>query len=71
MANPFAKIRLFYQETKTELKKSAWPTRLELKDNTVVVLIAVCITGVVLFVSDWSIFSWITLLTQVARPEIG
>ena len=38
-------LRRFVGEVNTELKKSAWPTRSELFDSTVVVIISVALLG--------------------------
>jgi len=70
MANPFGKIRIFFGETVAELKKASWPTRMELRDSTVVVLIAVVLLGAAIFVADWSVFNWVTFLTKLIRPEL-
>ena len=45
MKNPFTSIRLFYKETMTELKKATWPTKTELRDSTIVVLLATVLLG--------------------------
>ncbi len=45
MVNPLLKIREFLTEVTVELKKSSWPTRRELVDSTVVVIITLLILG--------------------------
>lgn len=45
MANPLLKIREFLTEVMVELKKSSWPTRKELVDSTVVVIITLLVLG--------------------------
>jgi preprotein translocase subunit SecE len=71
MKNPFRKIRIFYGETVTELKKASWPTRRELRDFTVVVFIAVVILGSFIAISDFSLMNWIEFFTELVRPEGG
>jgi preprotein translocase subunit SecE len=44
--------RNFVTEVQVELKKCAWPTRTELFESTVVVIVAVGILGVVVGFSD-------------------
>ena len=44
--------RNFVGEVQVELKKCTWPTRSELFESTVVVIVAVGILGVVVSVSD-------------------
>jgi preprotein translocase subunit SecE len=41
-----ARLSLYVQETKEELKKCTWPTWDELKGSTVVVLLSIAILGV-------------------------
>jgi preprotein translocase subunit SecE len=52
MTNPIPKIREFCTEVVVELKKSAWPTRTELVDSTLVVLVTVIILGVFVSAAD-------------------
>jgi preprotein translocase subunit SecE len=52
MTNPIPKIREFCAEVVTELKKSAWPTRSELVDSTLVVLVTVIILGIFVSAAD-------------------
>ena len=42
----FRRMLNFLREVRVEMSKVAWPTRKELKDSTVVVLVAVLITAV-------------------------
>jgi preprotein translocase subunit SecE len=57
MTNPIPKIREFCTEVVTELKKSAWPTRTELVDSTLVVLVTVIVLGVFVSTAD-VLFAW-------------
>lgn len=63
----FRGIRHFYGEMMTELKKSAWPTWKELKDYTIVVLIAVVILGTFISVADFSLNQWAEFFTGLVR----
>jgi preprotein translocase subunit SecE len=45
-------MRTFFTEVQVELKKCAWPTRPELLESTVVVIVSVLILGVVVGLSD-------------------
>ena len=71
MRNPFRGVRIFLGEMVQELKKASWPTRLELRDSTVVVVIAILIVGAFISLSDWSVYNVVTLLTRLVRPEFG
>jgi preprotein translocase subunit SecE len=52
MLNPVTKIRTLYQDTVSELKKCTWPTRAELIESTIVVIVSVLILGAFVFVTD-------------------
>lgn len=67
MANPFTRIRTFFNETVSELKKASWPTKTELRDSTLVVLVATLLLGFYISLADFSIYGWVTLLTDWAR----
>ncbi|MBO94825.1 MAG: preprotein translocase subunit SecE [Opitutales bacterium] len=67
MKNPFRSIRLFYGETISELKKATWPTKTELKDSTVVVLIGIAILGSFITLTDFSLANWVEYITNVVR----
>ncbi len=71
MANPFRKIRIFFGETVGELQKATWPTRKELRDSTLVILVAIVILGIFITLADFSVYNWITFFTQLVRPDTG
>ncbi len=52
MTNPIHKIRNFYTDTVTELKKCTWPTWNELWESTVVVIASSILLGLFVFVVD-------------------
>ena len=64
MKNPFTSIRLFYKEMMTELKKATWPTKTELRDSTIIVLIATAILGSYIALIDFSLMNGVELLTS-------
>ena len=45
-------VKTFVADVRMELKKCSWPTRSELVDSTVVVIVSVLIVGVFVGVSD-------------------
>lgn len=51
-------VRDFFGEVKVELTKCAWPTRQELHESTVVVIISVILLGTFVGVSDL-FFVWL------------
>jgi preprotein translocase subunit SecE len=49
-------------DTRDELKKCAWPSREELRETTVMVIVTVGILAIFLLVSDWAILRVVRLL---------
>ena len=41
MKNPFRSTRIFIGEMVGELQKATWPTKTELRDSTIVVIVAI------------------------------
>ena len=64
MKNPFRSARIFFTETSQELKKASWPNFAELKDSTMVVLVAVVILGLFVSIVDFSLFEVVSLFTS-------
>ncbi len=52
MGNPIPKIKKFYAETVQEVKKSTWPSRKELIQQTGLVIVAVLLLTAFIAVSD-------------------
>jgi len=63
MKNPFRSIRIFTGEMFAELKKATWPTKVELRDSTMVVVVAILILGIFTTIADFSLYQVVTLLT--------
>ncbi len=64
MANPFRTTRIFFGELIDELKKASWPTASELKDSTIVVIVACLLLGLFTSISDFSLYQVIDLFTS-------
>ena len=47
-----ARVSKFFRDTKSELKKVVWPSKADVKTNTIVVLITVAIAAVVMIRLD-------------------
>ena len=47
-----ARVYKFFRDTKSELKKVVWPSKADVKTNTIVVLITVAIAAVVMILLD-------------------
>jgi len=65
MKNPFRSIRIFLGEMVGELQKAAWPTKTELRDSTIVVVIAAVLLGIFTSISDFSLYQFVDLFTQL------
>ena len=48
----FGAIGKFFRDTKSELKKVVWPSKEDVKTNTIVVLVTVAIAAVVMILLD-------------------
>ena len=68
MSNPFRKVRIFWGELISELQKASWPDRRELKDSTIVVMIAILLFGLFVSLADFSLFNVVDLFTSWAKP---
>ena len=64
MTNPFLRVRDFLVEVVAELKKSSWPTRKELIDSTLVVIVTVLILGIFVALADVVFLRIIAFLTR-------
>jgi preprotein translocase subunit SecE len=64
MKNPFRSTRIFLGEMIGELQKCTWPTKTELRDSTIVVVIATLILGIFTSISDFSIYQVVDLFTS-------
>jgi len=63
MKNPFSSARIFVTEMVGELQKATWPTRTELRDSTVVVIVAAAILGLFTAISDLALYQVVDVLT--------
>jgi preprotein translocase subunit SecE len=64
MTNPFRSTRIFAGEIIDELKKATWPTKVELRDSTIVVIVAAVILGLFTSISDFALYQVVDLFTS-------
>jgi preprotein translocase subunit SecE len=64
MANPFRSVRLFASELVGELQKASWPTKSELKDSTIVVIVACLLLGLFTSISDFALYNVVDVVTE-------
>lgn len=48
----FGRVRKYFKDTRSELKKVVWPSRKETQNNTIVVLAVVIVSAVFMLVLD-------------------
>lgn len=58
----YVKIKTFFVEVSVEAKKVTWPTFKEVRDTTIVVIIAVFIFGIFLYLVDLALGELLKLL---------
>jgi preprotein translocase subunit SecE len=58
------RLKLFFSETRTELKKVTWPTRQELKESTIVVIVSTFIVTIFVGVVD-------QIISRIIRLVLG
>jgi preprotein translocase subunit SecE len=63
MKNPFQSTRIFVGEMVGELQKASWPTKVELRDSTIVVIVASALLGLFTAISDFSLYQTVDALT--------
>ncbi len=61
----FARIAKWFRELKSELKKVVWPTRKQIINNTIVVLVLVVISAIVIWAFDWLASQGINALISI------
>ncbi|KXU35153.1 preprotein translocase subunit SecE [Cephaloticoccus primus] len=61
----FSRTRLFFTELVAELQKASWPTKAELRDYTVVVIVASVLLGLFTSISDFSLYQFVDLFTKL------
>jgi preprotein translocase subunit SecE len=64
MKNPFRSTRIFLGEMVGELQKATWPTKTELRDSTIVVILAAVILGLFTAISDFAMVNVVDLVTS-------
>ena len=67
MKNPFQNIRIFWGEMIRELKKASWPSFKELRNSTVIVLVAIALLGIFTSVSDFALLNIVEFFTNIVR----
>jgi preprotein translocase subunit SecE len=67
MKNPFRSTRIFFGEMIGELQKASWPSKLELRDSTIVVIVATVVLGLFTSICDFALYQVVDLFTKLVR----
>lgn len=62
----FNRIRDFFRDTKAEMKKVVWPTRSQVINNLIVVLVFVVICAAIVFLLDLAFGSLLGFIMNLA-----
>jgi preprotein translocase subunit SecE len=63
----FLRIRTFFSEVIAEAKKVTWPTFKEVRDTTIVVIIAIFVFGIFLYLVDMGLGEILRLLFRKVK----
>jgi len=63
------KVRQFWHEVKSEMRKVSWPARTEVVNTTIIVVLAVFFFGVYLFLTDMA-FTYLIKLIELGAAKI-
>ena len=61
----FERLKKYFKETKSELKKVTWPSAQQLKQNTGVIVTFIILIGIFLFIFDLGFAKLISLLPSL------
>jgi preprotein translocase subunit SecE len=64
LQDAITRLKTFIDEVRTELKKCSWPTKDELVESTVMVIVSVAIVGVFVGASDIILMGLLRLLIR-------
>jgi preprotein translocase subunit SecE len=55
------RLKIFLKEVRLEMSKVTWPTRAELKDSTIVVIVSCLVISAFIGAVDWVLYSLVRL----------
>lgn len=65
------KVKRFFREYKSEMKKISWPTFKEVVKNSAITLVFVLMVGVVIWLFDWGASSLRNLAIDAAKGDVS
>ena len=57
-ASLFSRIKRYFKETKSELKKVTWPSKDQIKNNTGIIIVFIILVAIFLSICDFG-FGWL------------
>ncbi len=63
--NIFKRIAAYFRDLRSEFKKVTWPTKKQIVNNTIVVLVTIIVAGVVV----WGLDSILTVLVKLMLQQ--
>ena len=61
----FARMKKYFKDTKSELKKVTWPSKEQLKQNTGVIIAFIVMVAIFLFIYDTAFGALVSLLPRI------
>ncbi len=58
----FSKVGRYFRDLRGEFKKIVWPSKKQVINNLVVVLICMAVTGVAIWILDWAFINLFALI---------
>ena len=62
MKNLIERLKVFFKEVRLEMSKVTWPTRAELKDSTIVVIVSCLVISAFIGAVDYVLYSLVRLV---------
>lgn len=58
----FSKIKRYFKDLRGEFKKIVWPSKKQIINNTLVVIVCMAVTAVIIWLLDWAFISLLSLI---------
>ena len=59
---PFSKIVRYFKDLKSEFKKIVWPSKKQIINNTLVVIVCMAVVALIIWLLDWAFISLLSLI---------
>lgn len=61
-SGPFSKIVRYFKDLKSEFKKIVWPSKKQIINNTLVVIVCMAVVALIIWLLDWAFISLLSLI---------